>query len=134
MNQDSLYSKEELEAIRERVRLARDHMDRAQLEMERAMGRLGSTINGWFFATEDPCHCGITPTVGIVEIYGWITSIARRCNSLYHETEIKIKEPLVQVSKRGSKRGHYFDKSNNALAVIETPALPKITPAPRGES
>ncbi|SRR5258706_906623 len=131
---ETLYTKEELEALRERMRLARDHMTRAKLEMERALTRLGPTITGWFFTTEDACSCGITPTVGTLEIYGWVASMAKRCESLYEAVELKIKEPLIQLSKRGSHRGQYYDKSNNALLVIEAPELPKITPAPRGES
>lgn len=130
----SEYTKEELEALRERMRLARDHMDRAKLEIERALTKLGPTITAWFFSTEDACSCGVTPTVGVLEIYGWIASMAKRCGSLYTNVEERIKEPLIQKSKRGSRRGQYLDRSNNSLAVISSPELPKITPAPRGES
>src|SRR6266481_7095657 len=93
----------EMLALRERLRLARDHMHRSQLEMERALIQLGRIVGQWFFCQEEQCRCGITNTVSTIEIYEWVTTLSRRCSSLFNQAEERIQEPLIQMRKRGSR-------------------------------
>lgn len=127
---------DELWKIRERLRLARDHMDRAQQEMERALLRLGPLVGQWFFSLEESCDCGMTPTVGVLEIYEWINTLNRRCKSLYDQTEDRLREPLIQLQKRGSHRGptNWLDRRGSICRIPLETELPKISPAPKGVS
>lgn len=123
--------------LRERLRLARDHMARAKSEMELALIRLGPLSTNWFYALEDNCECGATPTIGVLEMYKWLTSISGRCTALFAQFEDQSKEPLVQLRKRGSRRGrcpptNWLDWKGSISRIPES-ELPKITQAPRGE-
>ena len=126
----------ELWNLRERLRLARDHMSRAQLEMERALIKLGPLVGSWYFCVDDPCSCGVTTTVSTVEIYGWLTSLSKRCSSLFDQSEAHLREPLVELHKRGSRRRlrpeapNWLEWRGHIHQIPET-ELPKITPAPK---
>ncbi len=134
--QQQTIAPEELVALRERLRLARDHMNRAQLEMERALIKLGATVGQWYFCLDEACSCGVTPTVSTLEIYHWLTVLSGRCNSLYDQSEAKLREPLVQLHKRGSRRGSHSQPNwiNWGPHQIHETELPRITPAPKGVS
>ncbi len=131
MQQATTVPNEELLALRERLRLARDHMNRAQSEMERALIRLGPIVGSWYFCLEEPCSCGVTTTVSTLEIYQWLTALSRRCSSLFDQAEAHMREPLIQLHKRGSRRklrpASWIDWGPHP----KEPELPKITPAPK---
>lgn len=142
---------------REQMRLARDHMARAQMEVERAMERLGSRISEWFFFTDEKCECGRCPSVGMLEIYRWLAEMHRDCKKLYDDVDERLKEPLIQANKRGSRRGiqgpiQYLDSHKELISLggiscdtdgvilgedteteVEVEVLPTIQKAPKEE-
>ena len=112
-------------------------MARAKLEMERALIHLGPMLMAWFWALEDNCECGVTPTVGVLELYRCLASMSKQCDSMFNNFEERAKEPLVQIRKRGSRRGrcpnNWLDWKGS-LHLTPEPELPHIVHAPKGES
>jgi|SRR6267142_1163030 len=131
MDQITTHTAEELMGLRERMRLARDHMTRAQQEFESALTQLGPNIASWFFCLPDACECGVTPTVSVLDIYEWFTSLTHRCQTLYQDLDESTKDAKVKLGKRGSKRGNYLDLGGGHIEAFPIPDLPKITPAPK---
>jgi len=126
MNQTATLSGAELLELRERLRLARDHMEIAQREFEGALTNLGKNVVGWLFALPEACRCGETPTVSVLEIYDYFASITHRCKVLYQDVDEASHDAQIKAHKRGSKRKDYMDLGGGHIELTARATLDEI--------
>src|SRR6266516_2552261 len=88
----------------ETIRITRDHIARAEMELERALNKMGSLMGGWYFDLEDFSKDSSKHTIGVVEVYGIIAEIHKRFKDMYNHAEEAAHEARVQLKKRGSHR------------------------------
>lgn len=130
---------EDKKQLRERIRITRDHLYRANSEFELALNRMGGEMAAWWFPIE-ACECGITPTVGVIQTYEIINHLYRRLDHMLKDIDTIPEDEFIRIQKRGSRRGkNYMDTGGGHLTAVVNAEpeveeeLPQITSAPKDD-